>query len=422
MALEGTIKDFGLADILQLIGLQRKTGVLRLEGGAESVTVKFLEGAIVGADTSRNELEGLLGSVLVRTGRITEAQLRETLQIQKSTLRRVGYILVKQGFISDVDLEEALRIQVTQIVFRLFRWRDGRYQFTAMDNVEYDREHFRPLSAETILMEGARMIDEWPILERRIKSPSMVFRKTSSGERLDVPVASLLDADIDFGFHDSPRSGARGEDEVRLSPEERDVLHMVDGSSAVQEIVDTSALSEFDIYRVLVELSNRHLIEEVVIAAAGISPRDDRRIRWASAFLQVLVIAGALTGISTVGTNPFTPWRLAGSSHETALLKTYASRNRIERVEQAIQAYYLDRGSMPENLESVCAGGYLARADLYDPWGHLYAYRLDASSFQVVGRAPEPGAGEVAIRHPFSTSQRMVLQGGAADQAGAARP
>ncbi len=30
MALQGTIKDFGLADILQLIGIQRKTGVLNI--------------------------------------------------------------------------------------------------------------------------------------------------------------------------------------------------------------------------------------------------------------------------------------------------------------------------------------------------------------------------------------------------------
>ena len=48
MALVGTIKDFGLADILQLIGLQRKTGILTLDNGTDRVTVKFLEGAVVG--------------------------------------------------------------------------------------------------------------------------------------------------------------------------------------------------------------------------------------------------------------------------------------------------------------------------------------------------------------------------------------
>jgi hypothetical protein len=220
MALEGTIKDFGLADILQLIGLQRKTGVLTLEGSADTVTVKFLEGTVVGADTSERNLEDLLGSVLVRTGRITAAQLQETLRIQRSTLQRLGYILVKQSFISDEDLEEALRIQVTQIVYRLFRWRAGKYQFAPMDHMEYDSEHFRPLSAETILMEGARMIDEWPILERRIKSPSVVFRKTEAGAALDVPVASLLDADIDFGFQDTPEDAKAKAGEIKISPDE----------------------------------------------------------------------------------------------------------------------------------------------------------------------------------------------------------
>ena len=38
MALEGTIKDFGLPDIFQLIGLQRKTGHLTLSNDKESVT------------------------------------------------------------------------------------------------------------------------------------------------------------------------------------------------------------------------------------------------------------------------------------------------------------------------------------------------------------------------------------------------
>jgi hypothetical protein len=414
MALVGTIKDFGLADILQLIGLQRKSGVLTLEHGTDRVTVKFLEGAVVGADTSARNLEELLGSVLVRTGRITEAQLQETLQIQASTLQRLGYILVKQGFISDGDLEEALRIQVTQIVYRLFRWREGKYQFTPMDHVEYDNEHFRPLSAETILMEGARMIDEWPMLERRIKSPTMVFRKTTSGAALDVPVASLLDADIDFSFQDAPERDKRTDGELRISPDEREILHMVDGTSTVQDLVDTSALAEFDVYRILFELLNRNLIETVELqVAAGVTPREEQNLRWVSLSLQAAVIGLAALGVFTIHVNPFTPWRLVAKSPETELLKTYASRNRLERVEQSLQAFYLDRGSMPESLQALALGGYLPADDLVDPWGRAYAYRVDTAAFEIASRGPE---GEIrddlVIRHPFSASQRMVLEGG----------
>ena len=424
MALVGTIKDFGLADILQLIGLQRKTGVLTLDSGTDRVTVKFLEGAVVGADTSVRDLENLLGSVLVRTGRITEAQLQGTLQIQRNTLQRLGYILVQQSFISDEDLEEALRIQVSQIVYRLFRWRDGKYQFAPMDHVEYDNEHFRPISAETILMEGARMIDEWPMLERKIKSPSMVFRQTEAGTALDVPVASLLDADIDLGFLDGEKKKNKDEEAPAIAPEERDILHAVDGVSTVQDIVDTSALAEFDVYRILCELSNRHLTEVVERVAPVVDVEGNRRrALWTSGALQLVVIAAAALGFATLGANPFTPWRIASGSHETDLLKTYASRNRLERVEQALQTFYLDHGSMPESLGTLSDDGYLRSADIRNPWGRPYSYRVGPSAYEIGDGPPEGRVEEaVVIRHPFSASQRMILEGGAVDPGRPNRP
>ena len=423
MALVGTIKDFGLADILQLIGLQRKTGLLSLEHGSERVTVKFLEGAVVGAETSSRNLEDLLGSVLVRTGRTTQEQLRETLQIQKTTMQRLGYILVKQNFASTTDIEDALRVQVTQIVFRLFRWREGKYQFVPMDHMEYDHEHFRPLSAETILMEGARMIDEWPLLERRIRSPELVFRKTPSGVAMDIPIASLLDADIDFDFQDAPEREDKDAGELRISPEERDVLRAVDGSATVQDIVDTSALAEFDVYRLLVELCDRNLLEVIEVAAgAGVVAQDDDRLRFTSAALEALVLALAMLGILTLGLNPYTPWRLAARSRQTELLKTYISRNRLERVEQSVEAFYLDRGSMPETLEALSSGGYLPPDETVDPWGRRYTYRVDQTAYEIGSRSPTAGVkDEIVIRHPFSASQRMVLEGGPIDRGHAIR-
>ena len=66
MALEGTLKDFSLADIFQLIGLQRKTGVLTLRGKDDTVTVTFLDGKVVGADSLSHRLENRLGHVLIR--------------------------------------------------------------------------------------------------------------------------------------------------------------------------------------------------------------------------------------------------------------------------------------------------------------------------------------------------------------------
>jgi Domain of unknown function (DUF4388) len=419
MALEGTIKDFGLADILQLIGIQRKTGILTLEGEDDTVTIKFLDGQVVGADTLQRNLEDLLGSVLVRTGRITDAQLQEALRIQKSTLQRLGYILVKQRFISQEDLVDALRIQVTQIVYRLFRWKNGKYQFAAMDHVEYDSEHFQPLSAETILMEGARMIDEWPIIERRIRSASLMFRKTEAGAALDVPVTSLLETDIDFGFDGTAAGGGGDPEEITLSAEERDVLHMVDGASTVQDLVDTSPLGEFDVYRILYDLVSRNLIAEIKPSViAGAAPESPTRGRILSYALQALVLAVAVAGALTLPMNGWTPWRIAGRGPETQLLLTYDSRSRIERLERAVQIYFLDRGVMPDDLAVLARGGYLHAGDVVDPWGRPYDLRVDATGFEISGAGPggEP-RDDLRVRQPFTAAERMVLEGGAAERA-----
>jgi len=47
MALQGTLKDFGIADILQLIGQQQKTGTLHLKSKDQDVQVGFKDGSIV---------------------------------------------------------------------------------------------------------------------------------------------------------------------------------------------------------------------------------------------------------------------------------------------------------------------------------------------------------------------------------------
>ena len=44
MALRGTLKDFGIADILQLIGHQQKTGTLSVKNRDQEVQIHFLDG------------------------------------------------------------------------------------------------------------------------------------------------------------------------------------------------------------------------------------------------------------------------------------------------------------------------------------------------------------------------------------------
>jgi len=76
MALEGTLRDFSLADILQLIALQHKTGLLNVRSPSDTVSLGFVDGMLVSAESSAQRLDTRLGTVLVKTRRLSPEALQ----------------------------------------------------------------------------------------------------------------------------------------------------------------------------------------------------------------------------------------------------------------------------------------------------------------------------------------------------------
>jgi hypothetical protein len=388
MALEGTLKDFSLADIFQLIGLQRKTGVLTLRGKEDTVTVTFLDGKVVAADSLNKRLENRLGNVLTKSGTISVEQLNRALEIQRETLQRLGFILTHYGIISQESLKSALQLQILQIVYRLFRWKDGDYDFSQETTIEYDRDHVVPISAESILMEGARMIDEWPILEKRIRSYDMVFRQKPINQEIVVVSADEADA-VDF---DETRIRKRvNGDKIRISNEDHAVYQLVNGSLTVADIVEMSRLPEFDTIKALYELLTRDVIEEVRVGASGQGrtepvesgeQNDEVRVPLPLAAALALVFIGSL---ATSFMNPVNSirsfYRPVGVAETT--MKA-VSLQRIHAVSSAVAAYNLATGSLPQRLEDLMPA-YASANLLQDPWGRPYKYIHRNDKFLVIG-------------------------------------
>src|SRR3954447_636195 len=113
MALSGTLKDFGIADILQLIGHQTKTGRLMLKSGNEEVEVFFVDGNVVFASDKARNSKNLLGTLLLRAEMLSSDQLDEALGIQQRTLKRLGDILTEMGAVTQVQLAQMMRLQTT---------------------------------------------------------------------------------------------------------------------------------------------------------------------------------------------------------------------------------------------------------------------------------------------------------------------
>jgi hypothetical protein len=374
MALEGTIRDFGLPDIFQLIGLQRKTGVLTLtnDKDGESVTVAFENGMVVMADSSARRLEDRLGNVLVKQGKITRERLDEALAVQKQTLQRLGHILSSGSAITSRDLRDALQVQISQIVFRVFRWRDGRYQFAPSETVDYDRENFAPMSTDFILMEGIRMVDEWPIIEKKIPSFDVVFRPVIDPSMIEVGAVSGPDSS---GIE---KRIATSTGKIRLAPEEERVFRKVDGLRTVQAIIDATGAGEFEVCRTLFDFMNRNLIApagrgattaaDVMVPESVSSPAPG----WALTGLVVLLaLGGTLAHIRAPFAVAGLPSLLPGT---VALVEEGTTRSRLARLERAIEAWRASRGSVPPTLEELVSAGLVDRSYLLDPRGRPFHY------------------------------------------------
>src|SRR5260370_14406324 len=107
MAIEGPLRELGIHDVFQLLDLSRKTGLLRVtsELRHNAGTIYFEEGTIIFAEIRSNPHP--LGALLLRTGKITEADLERARDMQgrQGDQRRLGEILVALGALTPRELE-----------------------------------------------------------------------------------------------------------------------------------------------------------------------------------------------------------------------------------------------------------------------------------------------------------------------------
>ncbi|MGD1147234.1 MAG: DUF4388 domain-containing protein [Thermoanaerobaculaceae bacterium] len=392
MALEGTLRDFSLSDIFQLIGLQRKTGVLTLRSPEDVVTVSFLDGKVVGADSLNKRLEDRLGQVLLKTATVTKDELDSALKKQMETLERLGHILIESAVVSRDELKRAFEQQILQIIFRVFRWQDGDYHFSQETSVDYDAELVTPLGSESILMEGARMLDEWPIIEKRIPYRGVVFIPTPASRQAEVNLdhepddLETFNIDLEPAFPEPESSGR-----VLISPIERDILALTDGVNAVDDIVRKSPHGEFETCKALYTLLTRSLIrqasrDEITRASQRASTETLTAPSWQLHFpwLALLLAPLFVFTVLLAPRNPADPLLGPGPKLPPRLLAA-ASFARMNGLWHILQSRALLVGSYPDNLAELYRERFLPTSSILDPWGRPYRYVLREQSVLLAG-------------------------------------
>jgi hypothetical protein len=247
MAIEGPLKELGIHDVFQLLDLSRKTGVLRVtsELRHNAGTIYFEGGAIIFAEIRSNPHP--LGALLLRTGKIGEADLERArdMQLRQGDTRRFGEILVSLGALTPRELERQVRFQIEEVVFEVMSWREGYFSFTEGMHAEVPTEATVRIPTEALLMEGARRIDEWSRIEGRIPHLGVV------------PTLA------------PPLQGNEGE--LDLLPPEWEMLAMIDGARDVRGIASELGRSDFEVAKTLFGLESAGVI---VLSDPGATKRE----------------------------------------------------------------------------------------------------------------------------------------------------
>jgi serine/threonine protein kinase len=232
MALTGTIHDFGLDGILHLIAHQRKSGVLVCQSGQDVVRVFFKAGSVVAAESSIRRFHMRLGSLLVDSGLLSEAQLASAMSEQEKTGVRLGEILIQRGLVPREEIARIHRAQVSDTLFQLLRLISGSYQFEPSELAAAEDGAVEPIDTEALLLESLLRERDWPALRSRFRSNAESFRVLRSIEEGE---------------------GARSEAAKRA-------YALIAPGRRLSEILRLTRMSEFETLKGLAELIDAELV------------------------------------------------------------------------------------------------------------------------------------------------------------------
>ena len=332
-SLQGSIKDFGAADILQLLSQQQKSGVLLLEHDRETAEIYFSNGHLVDVKSPKDT--DRLGAMLVKSTLVTAEQFGQACEKQKNTLEPICSILLAQGILSRENFERIILTYTYEVFYDILQWHTGSYRFVAQP-VTRESSLVQLPGLESILLDLLRMIDEWPEIKSVIGSFDMLFENN---------YAALPDLDSD---------------------EER-VCALVDGQRSVQDIIDASLLGRFYACKTLVRLLERGSIRLLskraetkvdnknTLARAGIS------IASCCSLVGVVALIFFLPGSFLESTLPVI--RLLRCEHTTALQQAFV-RDEAAKLEKALEIYRLITGAYPETLRELADHRILSKQDI----------------------------------------------------------
>ncbi len=230
----GRIEGLAVPLILSSIHQTGTTGVLHFTKGNIKKSLYIKEGDIVFATSSDHQ--DRLGEILIRKGKCTEKDLENAVS-RLGSGKRLGTILTEDEKMTPEDLVENVMEQIKQIIFSIFEWDKGFYQY---EEGELPSLELITLTQSTpeLLFQGIRKMSDMKILLRSLGGLKRKFV-------------------LDPGHSEKVK-------QCLHSDEEKKVAAILEAPCSAEEILKATSLNTMDIIRTLVAMKITGLAKEEV--------------------------------------------------------------------------------------------------------------------------------------------------------------
>jgi hypothetical protein len=231
--LAGDVSVISIAEVLQLLDLQRQSGALSVFTREAEITLHVRGGRVDYVAFRGLGNEFLVGRYLVEEAAIGRDRLQSVLE-NRPAGKLIGEQLVELGFVTEAALHKALLRQSSELVYEVVRWKSGRFAFSV--GPEHPTAVKAGLAMETsaLVMEGFRRVDEWRLIEGSFDFDDVLYPDPGAIERLD--------------------------SETNLTSHERNVLAAIDSEKTIRELVNQMPGSSFEVCKILYQLLNSRLV------------------------------------------------------------------------------------------------------------------------------------------------------------------
>ena len=234
MALKGNLRDFSTTQLLNLVNLARKTGLLMIQGQAGTARLYFREGKLIHANIGGEESH--LADMLLKAGKLSADQAK-MIQAQAATQsdKQLGLALINAGAVTQDDIVQSVKDYMLDIVYTLFNWTDGEFQFDQNELPTNDRIAV-PINLENVILEGSRRIEESELLQSELPDLNSVALR----------------------FTDNPDARLRN---VNLSVEEWRVISFINPRNTIKQIAQSNGMDDFQIRKIVFGMLQAGLVE-----------------------------------------------------------------------------------------------------------------------------------------------------------------